>query len=192
MAKKIFDTSFALIGILLLGFFIFIFFLLICVTTGKNGIFRQTRIGQHGRKFTIFKLRTMDTVEGKLQVTKLGRILRKYKIDELPQLYNVLIGDMSFVGPRPDLPGYYDLLQGADREILKLKPGLTGPASLKYSQEDELLASIDDPVYYNNTILFPDKVRINLNYQKHRTFWLDIKLIWYTILGKQPAQEYLH
>jgi len=191
MAKKIFDTSFALIGILLLGCFIFIFFLLICVTTGKNGIFRQTRIGQHGRKFTIFKLRTMDTVEGKLQVTKLGRILRKYKIDELPQLYNVLIGDMSFVGPRPDLPGYYDLLQGADREILKLKPGLTGPASLKYSQEDELLASIDDPVYYNNTILFPDKVRINLNYQKHRTFWLDIKLIWYTILGKQPAQEYL-
>lgn len=191
MAKKIFDTSFALIGILLLGCLIFIFFLLICVTTGKNGIFRQTRIGQHGRKFTIFKLRTMDTVEGKLQVTKLGRILRKYKIDELPQLYNVLIGDMSFVGPRPDLPGYYDLLQGADREILKLKPGLTGPASLKYSQEDELLASIDDPVYYNNTILFPDKVRINLNYQKHRTFWLDIKLIWYTILGKQPAQEYL-
>jgi lipopolysaccharide/colanic/teichoic acid biosynthesis glycosyltransferase len=192
MAKKIFDTSFALIGILLLGCFIFIFFLLICVTTGKNGIFRQTRIGQHGRKFTIFKLRTMDTVEGKLQVTKLGRILRKYKIDELPQLYNVLIGDMSFVGPRPDLPGYYDLLQGADREILKLKPGLTGPASLKYSQEEELLASVDDPVYYNNTILFPDKVRINLNYQKHRTFWLDIKLIWYTILGKQPAQEYLH
>jgi lipopolysaccharide/colanic/teichoic acid biosynthesis glycosyltransferase len=191
MAKKIFDTSFALIGILLLGCFIFIFFLLICVTTGKNGIFRQTRIGQHGRKFTIFKLRTMDTVEGKLQVTKLGRILRKYKIDELPQLYNVLIGDMSFVGPRPDLPGYYDLLQGADREILKLKPGLTGPASLKYSQEEELLASVDDPVYYNNTILFPDKVRINLNYQKHRTFWLDIKLIWYTILGKQPAQEYL-
>jgi lipopolysaccharide/colanic/teichoic acid biosynthesis glycosyltransferase len=191
MAKKIFDTFFALIGIVVLGTVVVLFFLAIYATTGKSGLFSQIRIGQYGRKFTIFKLRTMECLDGEMRVTKLGRFLRKYKIDELPQLYNVLIGDMSFVGPRPDLPGYYDALQGTDRELLKLKPGLTGPASLKYSREEELLANVDNPVYYNDNILFPDKVRINLNYQKHRTFWLDISLIFYTVIGKQPNQEHL-
>jgi lipopolysaccharide/colanic/teichoic acid biosynthesis glycosyltransferase len=191
MAKKVFDTIFAVIGLVFLGSIIFVFYLLIWANTGKNGMFCQTRVGQYGRKFTIYKLRTMENSSGKLTVTKLGRFLRKYKIDELPQLYNVLIGDMSFVGPRPDLPGYYDALQGTDRELLKLKPGLTGPASLKYSREEELLANVEDPVYYNDNILFPDKVRINLNYQKHRTFWLDVKLIVYTLIGKKPKQEFL-
>jgi len=191
MAKKIFDTFFAVMGLLLFGVIILVFFVATCITTGRNGIFTQTRIGQYGKRFTIFKLRSMMPVNGVLQVTPLGYFLRKYKIDELPQLYNILIGNMSFVGPRPDLPGYYDNLQGSNRELLKLKPGLTGPASLKYANEEQLLATVKDPVLYNNEVLFPDKVRINLNYQKHRTLWLDVKLIVYTIINKKPEEEYL-
>ena len=132
----------------------------------------------------------MNDVNGEKVVTKPGRFIRKYKIDELPQLYNILNGTMSIVGPRPDLPGYYDLLTGADRELLKLKPGLTGPASLKYANEEELLATVKDPVWYNDNVIFPDKVRINLNYQQHRSLLLDLKLIMYTIIGKKPNEEY--
>jgi len=191
MAKKIFDTFFAMAGLLVFGSIILFFFIVICLTTGKNGFFVQTRIGQHGKKFTIFKLRSMTDVNGVKEVTPLGRFLRKYKIDELPQLYNILIGDMSFVGPRPDVPGYYDTLKGDDKELLKLKPGLTGPASLKYANEEQLLSAIKDPVYYNDKVIFPDKVRINRNYQKRRTLWLDILLILYTIIGRKPTEEYL-
>jgi len=191
MGKKIFDTFFAITGLLLFGAIILVFFIAICITTGSNGIFTQTRIGQYGKRFTIFKLRSMTNVNGVAQVTPLGRFLRKYKIDELPQLYNILIGNMSFVGPRPDLPGYYDKLQGDARELLKLKPGLTGPASLKYANEEQLLAAVKNPLLYNDTVLFPDKVRINLNYQKNRTLCLDIKLILYTIINKKPEEEYL-
>jgi lipopolysaccharide/colanic/teichoic acid biosynthesis glycosyltransferase len=191
MAKKIFDVFFAIIALLFFGVIILIFYVAACISTGQNGMFMQTRIGQYGRQFKIFKLKSMIDFRGGKQLTALGRFMRKYKIDELPQLYNILIGDMSFVGPRPDLPGYYDKLTGNDREVLKLKPGITGPASLKYWNEEELLAGLPNPLEYNDTVLFPDKVRINLNYQRHRTLWLDIKLLLYTVIGKKPTEDYL-
>lgn len=112
-----------------------------------------------------------------------------YGSDELPELWNVLIGDMSFVGPRPDVPGYADSLQGEDRLILKLRPGITGPASLKYANEEEILATVNDPIKYNDEIIFPDKVRINLNYYYHHTFLGDIKLIFQTIFRSYELAE---
>ena len=156
-------------------------------------IFKQKRVGQHGRIFTMYKFRSMTvnhsgsfvSVQGESRITPLGAVLRKYKLDELPELCNVLIGDMSFVGPRPDVPGYADKLTGDDRKILLLKPGITGPASLKYRNEEELLAEQEDPQKYNDEILFPDKVRINIEYLDNWSFWYDIKIIVYTVLGKE-------
>ena len=155
-------------------------------------IFKQKRIGQHGKLFTMYKFRSMTvnhsgssiSVKGESRITPLGAKLRKYKLDELPELWNVLIGDMSFVGPRPDVPGYADKLEGEDRRILLLKPGITGPASLKYRNEEELLAQQEDPQKYNDEVLFPNKVRINIEYLDNWSFWNDIKIIIYTILGK--------
>ena len=124
------------------------------------------------------------SVKGERRITPLGAVLRRYKLDELPELWNVLIGDMSFVGPRPDVPGYADKLEGNDRRILQLKPGITGPASLKYRNEEELLAEQDDPQRYNDEVLFPDKVRINIEYLDNWSFGYDIKIIIYTVFGK--------
>ena len=123
------------------------------------------------------------SVAGESRITPLGAKLRKYKLDELPELWNVLIGDMSFVGPRPDVPGYADMLEGEDRLILKLRPGITGPASLKYRNEEEILAQVDDPQRYNDEVIYPDKVRINLDYYHHHSLAGDIKLIMETIYG---------
>ena len=156
-------------------------------------IFKQQRVGQYGKLFTMYKFRSMlvhhsgssVSVAGESRITPLGAKLRKYKLDELPELWNVLIGDMSFVGPRPDVPGYADALAGEDREVLKLKPGITGPASLKYRDEEELLAKQDDPIRYNNEVIFPDKVRINRYYLHHYSFVKDIQLIVCTVLGKK-------
>lgn len=124
------------------------------------------------------------SVAGENRITPFGAKLRKYKLDELPELWNVLIGDMSFVGPRPDVPGYADKLVGEDRKILLLKPGITGLASIKYRNEEELLAQQADPIKYNDEVIFPDKVKINLNYLENWSFITDIKLIIYTILSK--------
>ena len=159
---------------------------------GGPAIFKQTRIGRRGKPFTIFKFRTMTvghggssvSVAGESRITPLGAVLRKYKIDELPELWNVLVGDMSFVGPRPDVPGYADRLQGDDREVLELRPGITGPASLKYRNEEELLAAVDNPQEYNDTVIYPDKVRINRYYLHNYSFVSDIKMIVCTVLGK--------
>jgi lipopolysaccharide/colanic/teichoic acid biosynthesis glycosyltransferase len=140
------------------------------------GIFTQIRIGQHGKPFTIYKIQTM--VAGK--VTGVGKFLRKTKIDELPQLINILKGDMAFVGPRPDIAGYYDKLQGDDRRVLALKPGLTSLAAIKYRNEEQLLAQQEDPLHYNDTVIFPDKVRMNLAYLNKKSFWVDMKIIWLT------------
>ena len=156
-------------------------------------MFRQTRIGRHGKPFTIYKFRTMTvghggssvSVAGENRITPLGAVLRKYKIDELPELWNVLIGDMSFVGPRPDVPGYADRLQGDDREMLELRPGITGPASLKYRNEEELLAAVDNPQKYNDTVIYPDKVRINRYYLHNYSFVKDIEMIVCTVIGKK-------
>ena len=151
--------------------------LLAAISTASSGIFTQTRIGQHGKPFTIYKLRTMKNGE----VTRIGKLLRKTKIDELPQLFNILKGDMSFVGPRPDVPGYYDQLQGEDRRVLLLKPGLTSLAAIKYRKEEELLAHQEHPLLYNDQVIFPDKVRMNLEYLNKKSVWYDIKIICLTI-----------
>lgn len=139
-------------------------------------LFTQMRIGQYGKPFTIYKLQTMKN--GK--VTKTGKILRRTKIDELPQLINILKGDMSFVGPRPDIPGYYDKLTGNDRKVLQLKPGLTSLAAIKYRNEEELLLRQSDPLRYNDEVIFPDKVKMNLEYVEKRGFIYDIKIILLT------------
>lgn len=146
-------------------------------STKSTGLFLQTRIGQYGIPFTIYKLQTMKNA----RVTKLGKWLRISKIDELPQLINIIKGDMAFVGPRPDVPGYYDQLQGADREVLKLKPGITSPAAIKYRNEEQLLAQQENPLHYNDTVIFPDKVRMNIEYLKYRSFLLDLKILWQTV-----------
>ena len=129
------------------------------------------------------------SVAGESRITPLGAVLRKYKLDELPELWNVLKGDMSFVGPRPDVPGYADKLQGDDRLILDLRPGITGPASLKYANEEEILAKVDDPIAYNDAVIFPDKVRINLDYYRNHTFWGDIRLIFQTVFRSYELAE---
>lgn len=159
---------------------------------GGPVIFRQKRIGRKGQLFTIYKFRSMTVVgEGKTsiaaaeehRITPFGAKLRRYKLDELTELWNVLKGDMSFVGPRPDVPGYTDDLKGYDREVLKLRPGITGPASLKYRDEEKLLAKVDDPKKYNDEVIFPDKVRLNRYYLHHYSFITDIRIIFCTILG---------
>ncbi len=192
--KFLFDRFLAAIGLLiLLPVLVAITFLIKLKMPGAPVIFKQQRIGQHGSLFTMYKFRTMKpshggssvSVRGDSRITPLGAFLRKYKLDELPELWNVLIGDMSFVGPRPDVPGYADKLEGEDRLILSVKPGITGPASLKYANEEKLLAQQDDPVAYNDRVLFPDKVRINLQYVKHWGFLLDMKIILFTLLGKK-------
>ncbi len=155
-------------------------------------LFMQKRVGRNGKLFNCYKFRTMVidhngssiSVAGESRITPLGAKLRKYKLDELPELWNVLIGEMSFVGPRPDVPGYADHLQGEDRIILSLRPGITGPASLKYRNEEDLLASVDNPIKYNDEIIYPDKVRINRFYAEHYSFLKDIQMIFCTVLGK--------
>lgn len=149
--------------------------------TKSNGLFLQKRVGQYGKLFTIFKFKSMHPKTG--EISKVGAFLRKYKIDELPQLVNILKGDMSFVGPRPDISGYYDVLEGESRKILELKPGLTSEASIKYANEEELLRLQEDPLQYNDNIIFPDKVKLNLEYYYHRTFFGDIRLIFKTFFS---------
>ena len=134
---------------------------------------------------TILHSGSSVSVAGESRITPLGAVLRKYKLDELPELWNVLIGDMSFVGPRPDVPGYADLLTGNDRRILELRPGITGPASLKYRDEEKLLATVENPQKYNDTVIFPDKIRINLYYLDHYSFVKDIQMIFCTVLGRR-------
>ena len=191
--KYVFDRVAALLGLLLIWWLLIVVAILIKVKMpGGPALFRQTRIGRHGKPFTIYKFRTMTvghggssvSVAGESRITPLGAVLRKYKIDELPELWNVLVGDMSFVGPRPDVPGYADRLQGDDREVLELRPGITGPASLKYRNEEELLAAVDNPQEYNDTVIYPDKVRINRYYLHNYSFVSDIKMIVCTVLGK--------
>ena len=156
-------------------------------------IFRQKRVGRHGRLFTMYKFRSMTvghggssvSVAGEARITPLGATLRRYKLDELPELWNVLTGDMSLGGPRPDVPGYADALTGDDREVLMLRPGITGPASLKYRDEEELLARQPDPARYNDEVIFPDKVRINRYYLHNYSFTKDIQMILCTVLGRR-------
>jgi lipopolysaccharide/colanic/teichoic acid biosynthesis glycosyltransferase len=171
------NTILAFILLIMLLPFLCFATLLAGISTKSSGFFTQQRIGQNAKPFTIYKLRTMRNAK----VTRMGRFLRKTKIDELPQLINILKGDMSFVGPRPDVPGYYDQLQGKDRRVLLLKPGLTSLAAIKYRKEEELLAHQEHPLLYNDQVIFPDKVKMNLEYLEKRSFWYDVKIILLTL-----------
>ncbi len=194
ICKWLFDRFASLIGLLFLWPVLVVVAILIKVKMpGGPALFTQNRVGRNGRLFTMHKFRSMTvshsgssvSVAGEARITPLGATLRKYKLDELPELWDVFIGNMSFVGPRPDVPGYADQLKGEDRRVLELRPGITGPASLKYRDEEELLAKVDNPIEYNDTVIYPDKVRINLYYLNHYSFIKDIQMILCTVLGKR-------
>lgn len=185
-----FDLFFAVLGLFLLWWLIIIAAFLAWRDTNENGFFTQDRVGQFGEIFKVIKIRTMKsshnhnttvTTSNDPRITSLGRFFRKTKIDELPQLINVLLGQMSFVGPRPDVVEFADLLADDDKVILSLKPGITGPATLAYRNEEELLASVENPEEYNKNVIFPDKVRLNKEYLQNYTLFADIKYIFLTI-----------
>lgn len=215
--KWLFDKLISLIGLISLSPLLLIVALLIKWKMPGPILFCQQRVGRYGEIFTVYKFRTM-TVKAEASVasrnseatsiasqeqsriTPLGEKLRRYKLDELPELWNVLKGDMSFVGPRPDVPGYADQLQGEDREVLLLRPGITGPASLKYRNEEDILEAVDEALQkgrsglpigittvqeYNDNVIYPDKVRLNRYYLHHYSFIKDIKMIVCTVLGKR-------
>ena len=190
--KHLFDKTAALFGIIILSPIILIIFIIHkIVMPGGSFIFKQERVGQFGVIFNIYKIRTMkNNVENKDnfvttanddRILPFGKWLRRTKLDEIVELVNVLKGDMSLVGPRPDVEGYADKLEGNDRKILELRPGITGPASLKYINEEEILAKVNNPKQYNDEVIFPDKVKINLDYYYNRSFWGDIRIILHTI-----------
>ena len=196
IAKYLFDRIMAFVGLVVLSPLLLVVWILIRIKMPDGpAVFTQKRVGKGGKLFTMYKFRSMSahhsgstvSVAGESRITPLGAKLRRYKLDELPELWNVLIGDMSFVGPRPDVPGYADKLEGDDRRVLQLRPGITGPASLKYRDEEVLLASQTDPQEFNDKVIYPDKVRINLYYLEHYSFIADIKMIWATVLGKRIA-----
>ena len=212
--KWIFDRLVSLIGLLLLWPVLIIVAILIKVKMPGPILFVQKRVGKDGKLFDCHKFRSMKvdhggstvSVAGESRITPLGAKLRHYKLDELPELWDVFIGNMSFVGPRPDVPGYADALKGEDREVLKLRPGITGPATMKYRDEEEQIAEFINEmkneelrmkngipadysdeqvaVWYNDTVLYPDKVRLNRYYLHHYSFIKDIQMIVYTVLGK--------
>ena len=194
IAKYVFDRIMAFVGLVVLSPILLIVWLLIRVKMPDGpAVFAQKRVGKDGKLFTMYKFRSMSvhhsgssvSVAGESRITPLGARLRRYKMDELPELWNVLVGDMSFVGPRPDVPGYADKLEGNNRRVLQLRPGITGPASLKYRDEEMLLARQANPQEYNDNVIYPDKVRINLYYLDHYSFLADIKMIVATVLGKR-------
>ena len=205
--KYIFDRVVALIGLLFLWPVLLIVAILVKVKMpGGPAFFVQKRVGKDGRLFNCHKFRTMTvkhngstvSVAGDSRITPLGAKLRHWKLDELPGLWDVLIGNMSFVGPRPDVPGYADKLVGDDRDLLKLRPGITGPATLKYRLEDEMISEYvakkqaagdkrpvqEIAVEYNDNVIYPDKVRLNCYYYRHYSFIKDIQMILCTVLGK--------
>ncbi len=195
--KWIFDRIVSLIGLVCLSWLYLIVAILIKVKMPEGPVFFvQKRVGRCGKLVKVHKFRSM-TVQKKNEaftgiaaietnrITPLGAKLRRYKIDELPELWDVFIGNMSFVGPRPDIPGYADQLKGDDLEVLRLRPGITGPASMKYRNEEEILASVDDPRKYNDEVIYPDKVRRNRYYLHNYSFVKDIQMIICTVLGKR-------
>lgn len=190
--KRILDITFSLFGLILSFLFLGILLILTSIDTKSFGILAQNRIGQYGRVFKLLKFKTMRdtnqpqnyiTTINDPRITKFGRFLRRTKLDELPQLWNVLVGDMSFVGPRPDVSGYADKLKGEDRIILEIKPGITGPASLAFKDEEELLAKHENPKKYNDQVIWPKKVEINKMYIKKYSTIKDMKYILQTIFN---------
>ena len=206
--KWIFDRVVALIGLLFLWPVLLVVAILVKMKMpGGPAFFVQKRVGKGGKLFNCHKFRTMTvkhngstvSVAGDSRITPFGAKLRHYKLDELPGLWDVLIGNMSFVGPRPDVPGYADKLTGDDRDVLKLRPGITGPATLKYRLEDEMISDYvakrqaegdkrpmqEIATEYNDKVIYPDKVRINCYYYRNYSFWKDIEMIFATVLGRK-------
>ena len=198
--KRLFDIIASLFGLIFLTLLFIVISILIKRMMPGPIFFKQARVGKDAVLFKMIKFRTMMinhgggsiSVKGENRITPLGAVLRKYKLDELPELWNVLKGDMSFVGPRPDVPGYADMLKGDDRLVLTVKPGITGAASLIYSNEEELLALQDEPIKFNDKVLYPEKVRINIIYIRNWSFWLDLKIIIYTLLRKKLKYTWLN
>ena len=188
--KRVFDLTLSIIGLILVGWFIILVIIIATFDTKQSGIFQQKRIGQKGRSFKILKIRSMRKVKGisptvstsnDPRITKIGGFLRKTKIDELPQLINVLLGEMSFVGPRPDLHGYSDNLKGEDRIILTVKPGITGPASIYFKDEERLLASQTNPEEFNRNMIWPKKIEMNKAYVNNYSLVKDFRYILQTL-----------
>lgn len=192
-AKRGVDILFSTLGLILLGWLILLTYLLARIDTGASGFFTQERVGRFGKSFRVIKLRTMRddpvhtttvTTASDPRITTLGGIFRRSKLDELPQLINVFRGDMSFVGPRPDVKGFADRLEGDDRLILSIRPGITGPATLHFRNEEQLLEKCDDPERYNREIIYPEKVRLNLEYIKNYRLMDDLRIIWTTVFPR--------
>lgn len=188
--KRIFDYTVSLMGLVVLLPLIATIAVVLLATSPGPVLFVQLRVGRHGRLFRCYKFRTMVpgahelgsiTTANDSRITDVGRVLRRYKLDELLLLWNVVTGTMSFVGPRPDVLGYLDRLQGDDRRILELLPGITGPATLIFKDEALLLSQAEDPKAYNDKVIYPQKVRINLRYMQDGSFWLDIGYILATL-----------
>ena len=191
--KRIFDLIFSIIGLIIFGWIIIILGVICSIDTRKSGFFFQKRIGLKGKSFQIIKLRTMTsryeinyhiTTKNDPRVTKLGRFLRKYKLDEFPQLFNILKGEMSFVGPRPDLESFVFLIPLKEREIiLSVKPGITSLATLKFRDEESILSKEKNPIDFNNEILIPEKTKLNIEYIKKQSIMNDISIIFKTIFS---------
>ena len=192
LLKRCFDFVVAFVGLSFSFWLTLLAWIAASIDTRSNGFFIQQRVGRKGRLFKVVKIKTMRpiksidttiTAENDPRITKLGAFFRKTKIDELPQLWNVLLGQMSFVGPRPDVPGYADKLTGEQRVVLSIRPGITGPATLKYKNEEALLAAQSDPKKFNDEVIFPDKVKINMEYIQNYSFKQDLRYIVQTIFG---------
>ena len=192
VAKLLFDKIVSFLGLIVILPLGIIIAILIRLSSKGPVFFKQSRIGLNGKKFRMIKFRTMHPKKGSTvsvstdpRITDFGKYLRKWKLDELPELWNILKGDMSFVGPRPDVPGFADKLEGEERKILLLRPGMTGPASIKYADEEYLLSKVENPEEYNMNVIWPDKVKINLEYYYLNNIWIDIKYIIQTISPKK-------
>lgn len=190
LTKRIFDIILSIIGLILTGWLIIIAVIVARFDTKLSGVFKQKRVGQNGKIFKVYKIRSMKSIKGFTttvstdhdpRITKAGRFWRKTKIDELPQLINVLFGSMSFVGPRPDVPGFADKLEGDDKIILSIKPGITGPASIFFKDEEDLLAKQKNPEEYNRNVIWPKKVALNKQYINNYSIFSDIKYIYKTV-----------
>ena len=193
-AKRAFDLALSAAGVIATLPITIPAVLMATIDTRRFGLFVQERVGRNGKPFPLLKVRTMRphrtittsvTTADDPRITRFGSLLRRFRIDELPQLINVAVGHMSFVGPRPDVPGFADQLEGADRIVLAVRPGITGPATLKYHNEAEILASVDDAEAHNRDVIFPDKVRINREYVLNYSFLDDLKLILHTLIGSE-------
>lgn len=184
--KRVFDVFFASIGLFLIGWFILFIVIISKLTIGGKGIFKQKRVGQYGKLFLIYKIETIhpkEAIKEKPNISKLGQLMRNYKIDELPQLWNVLEGTMSFVGPRPDLLGFADKLEGEAKIILRVKPGITGPATLHFRNEEVILKKQINPEDYNREVIWPQKVALNIQYVQEYRFIKDIQYIFKTFFS---------